>query len=161
MNVALSEPAVISTAYGAGHGMAQFREFLRGLAMELDAQAGPQGRDILLRSIGLQMARLIPILPVASMEALEMEINERLATIGWGHTRLVLQEADRCLIFTHSGLPRIGSVGEPHGFWLSAVLEGLYEGWMAQQPGADPALAARRQMDHEGDAVILRYGHIQ
>jgi hypothetical protein len=138
--------------------MARFREFLRALAEELDAQGGAAGRDSLLRGVGRQMAKLLPLLPVASIEALEMEMNETIAAIGWGQTRLTLQEAERSLIFTHTGLPRIGSAGEPYGLWLGAVLEGLYEGWMVQQPGADASLTARRQTGHAGDAVILRYG---
>jgi hypothetical protein len=135
-----------------------WREFLRGLAEELDAVAGPSGRDSLLHATGCRMARLLPVPAVASMQALEIEMNETLAAIGWGSVRLSLHEAERCLILTHTGLPRIGGAGEPPGQWLAAVLEGLYQTWMAQQPGADASFTARRQGGLAGECVVLRYG---
>jgi hypothetical protein len=42
--------------------------------------------------------------------------------------------------------------------WLSAVLEGLYETWIAQQPDSDPHLVARRFAAPAPGAVALRYG---
>ena len=59
--------------------------------------------------------------------------------------RLELDEPARMLRVTHTGLPRIGSMVGPQGPWLSALLEGLYETWFAQQPGADGTLTARRR----------------
>ncbi len=135
----------------------EFRDFLRALAVEIDAQAGPQGRDTLLRGVGQQMARLRPLPAVTSMEALELEMNETLAAMGWGRTHIALQEAERCLVISHSDLPRVGSKGEPAGLWLAAVLEGLYETWMAQQPGADASLTARRQPSENIDVIKLHY----
>ena len=102
-----------------------WREFLRGLADELDAVVGPSGRDSLLHATGCRMARLLPVPAVASMQALEIELNETLAAIGWGGVRLSLLEAEHCLILSHTGLPRIGAAGDPPGEWLAAVLEGL------------------------------------
>ncbi len=57
---------------------------------------------------------------------------------------LRLDEADRLLQITHHGFPRIGSLGTPAGQWMSALLEGLYDGWFAQQPGSKPSLSTRR-----------------
>jgi hypothetical protein len=131
--------------------------FLRALAAEIDGQAGPAGRDALLRAVGRQMARLAPLTPVATMEALEAEMNAALDGIGWGRTRLSLYEAERALVFTHSGLPRLGGLGEPPGLWLAAALEGLYEAWMAAQPGADAGVAARRLSGGSADEVLIRY----
>lgn len=133
-----------------------FEDFIRALATEIDAQAGTQGRDALLRGVGRQLARLRPLPEVSSMETLELEMNANLAGLGWGSMRLALQEAERILTITHSGLPRVGSRGEPAGFWLSAVLEGLYDAWMSQQAGADKSLTARRT-GVSGDAVELHY----
>lgn len=130
--------------------------FLRALAAEIDGQAGPAGRDALLRAVGRQMARLAPLTPVATMEALEAEMNAALAGIGWGRTRLSLHEAERALVFTHTGLPRLGGLGEPPGLWLAAALEGLYEAWMAAQPGADAGVGARR-LAGAADEVVIRY----
>lgn len=141
-------------------GPARFRVFLRALAEELDAQGGASGRDALLRGVGRQMARMLPLPAVASMNALEMEMNDVLGAIGWGHTRLRLQEVDRYILITHTGLPRIGSAGDPPGSWLAAVLEGLYETWMSQQPGSDAGLVARRQPGTDANVIVLHYGRV-
>ena len=131
--------------------------FLRALAAEIDGQAGAAGRDALLRAVGQQMARLAPLAPVTSLEALEAEMNAALESMGWGRTRLALHEAERALVFTHAGLPRTGGQGEPPGLWLAAALEGLYEAWMSAQPGADSGVAARRLAGGGGDEVVIRF----
>lgn len=131
--------------------------FLRALAAEIDGQAGAAGRDALLRAVGRQMARLAPLAAVASLEALEAEMNAVLECIGWGRTRLSLHEAERALVFTHTGVPRVGGLGEPPGLWLAAALEGLYEAWMEAQPGADAGVGARRLAGGSADEVLIRY----
>lgn len=133
-----------------------WRAFLRGLALELEAQAGPAASAAVLRGTGQQMARLLGLPAVGSMDALEMEMNAVLAELGWGSVRLVLNEAERCVVLTHDGLPRIGSAGDPAGTWLAPVLEGLYETWLGQQPGADDTL--RTRLDQRGRTMVLRYG---
>jgi hypothetical protein len=135
-----------------------WRNFLRALAEEVDASAGPASRDALLRRVGDRMARLMPLPHATSLETLEIEMNDALSEAGWGSVQLDLQETDRCLVLRHRGLPRVGSAGDPPGTWLAAVLEGLYEGWMSQQPGSEPSLSARIQPGGSPDAVELRYG---
>ena len=134
----------------------RFRTFLRALAEEIDSAAGPEGRDALLRKIGHRMARLVPLPSVASMEALQMEINERLGELGWGNARLDLNEAEHCLVITHMEMPHLGAAGDPPGTWLSAVLQGLYEAWIAAQPGGDPALVAQRKTTDGPDVLMLQ-----
>jgi hypothetical protein len=85
-------------------------------------------------------------------------MNEALGAVGWGAVSLTLDESERRLTIQHTGLPRLGGAGEPPGLWLSAVLEGLYETWIAQQPGSDPHLSARRFSAPGPGAVTLRYG---
>ncbi len=131
--------------------------FLRALALEIDAQAGAPARDTLLRGAGQQLARLMTLPQVGSLEALEREMNGALSTLGWGSVRLTLNEAERCVMIAHAGLPRLGSAGEPAGYWLAAALEGLYEGWMAQQPGGDPTFTARRQAEITSGELLLRF----
>lgn len=145
-------------ATGAAANGVQWRPFLRALAEEIDTLAGEAERDALLRGVGARMARLLPLPPVASLESLEIEMNEALATLGWGRTRLSLNETERALAITHTGLPRIGSTGTPPGTWLAALLEGLYGAWMAQQPGSDPTLAARLATPPSPDTITLRFG---
>jgi Cellulose synthase subunit D len=140
-------------------GAVRFRELLRALAEEIDNHAGPQRRDALLRDVGKRMARLLPLPEVATIDALSLEMNDALAAIGWGQVHLALQETESSLLITHAELPRIGSLGEPAGCWLAAVLEGLYETWLSAQPGSDPALTVRREPSISVDTVILRYAH--
>ena len=52
-----------------------WRAFLNGLAVELDAQVGSKVSTAILRGVGQQMAGLMTLLPVDSLEALEMEMN--------------------------------------------------------------------------------------
>jgi hypothetical protein len=137
-----------------------WRGFLRALAEEVDASSGASARDILLRAVGHRMSRSMPLPPASSLETLEIEMNDALEAAGWGSVRLDLQESDRCLVLHHTGLPRVGSAGDPPGHWLAAVLEGLYEGWMIKQPGSEPSLSARVQPNHGGSNVILKYGRV-
>jgi len=134
-----------------------WRTFLRGLAVELDGQVGADAGKVILRGVGRQMAALLPLISVASLEELELEMNMVLAEIGWGRVQVTLQEAERCVMLVHIGLPHVGSAGQPAGTWLAPVLEGLYQGWMGQQPGADSSLRAQIGR-HDGDSIILRYG---
>ncbi len=155
MNIAF-DLAQESLATLAAPGSVAWRTFLRGLAVELDAQVGADASFAILRGVGQQMAALLPLIPVASLEALEMEMNMVLAEIGWGRVKVALHEADRCVMIIHSGLPQVGSAGEPAGTWLAPVLEGLYQGWMGQQPGADSSLRARIG-HYEGESIVIRY----
>ena len=86
-----------------------------------------------------------------------MEVNDALDGLGWGEAHLRLNESERTLEIVHGGLPRIGSLGSPAGQWLSAVLEGLYDGWLAQQPGSKAALSCRRMAQNSGDTVVMSY----
>jgi hypothetical protein len=135
-----------------------WRTFMRALADEFDAQRGDGARDEMLRATGRRMARLQPLPEVASVEALELEMNEALATLGWGKTTLTLEQGERQLTILHTGLPRLGGAGQPPGLWLSATLEGLYEAWIAQQPGSDPRLVARRYATPSPGTIALHYG---
>ena len=137
---------------------AEWRVFLRALADEIDAQGGEEARDELLRAVGRRMAALVPLPPVATLEALEIEMNEALYCLGWGSTMLTLEPTEQSLTIVHTGLPRVGGAGNPPGQWLSAVLEGLYESWIAQEPNSDPGLFARRIALPNPSMITLRYG---
>jgi hypothetical protein len=131
---------------------------VRALAAEIDAELGPTGRDTLLRGAGRRLATLMALPEVDSMEALEAEANAALTELGWGSVRFALNEAEQTLLIHHDNLPTVGGAGEPAGLWLAAILEGLYETWLGRQPGADPALTARRDpVGSAGRSVIIRY----
>ncbi len=136
----------------------QWRGFVLALAHEVEAIMPPRSRDRLLRAVGQRMAQMRPIPATASMDALQIEMNEILAELGWGSVRLAAPDTERGMLLTHFGLPRIGAVGNPPGTWLAAVLEGLYSGWMAAQPGSEPSLAVELQGPANADALVMRYG---
>jgi Cellulose synthase subunit D len=131
--------------------------FLRALAFEIDSRSEAVGRDTLLRAIGKRMSDMLTVPRVDTLEALELEINMMLKVLGWGSVRLEVRESDRCVMITHSGLPRIGSAGEPRGYWLGAALEGLYEGWLVQQSAENASLRARRRIEEGHEHLVLQY----
>ncbi len=135
----------------------QWRVFVRALAEEVDSLAGISERDDMLRGVGRRMARMVPLPAVRTLDALEIEANDALDMIGWGRVRFELQEVQVRLRVVHDGLPRVGSLGGPAGQWLSALLEGLYDGWLGQQPGGSPTLSARR-VQESGTSVVMDYG---
>ncbi|GAB0116433.1 cellulose biosynthesis protein BcsD [Acidisoma sp. 7E03] len=137
---------------------ADWRPLLRALAEELDSIGGAEGRDLLLQGVGRQLAAQHPITPQQSTVGLALEMNEVLGHFGWGRVRMHFSAADACLYLTHEDLPRIGGRGDPPGTWLAAVMAGLYEGWLARQPGADPGFTARRVPAVEDGTVLIRYG---
>ena len=69
-----------------------------------------------------------------------------------------MNEAERCVVLDHTGLPQVGSAGEPAGTWLAPVLEGLYQVWMGQQPG----LTNRSALDCSTAevSITIRYGRL-
>jgi Cellulose synthase subunit D len=136
----------------------QWRGFLRALAAEIDGSAGRAAREAMLHSVGVRMAQMLPLPGVESIDALQIEMNEALAAIGWGSVVLELSEPSRYLTLTHTGLPRIGAAGEPPGTWLAACLVGLYETWITCQPGGSAGLKARLQSASSSGTIVLQYG---
>ncbi len=146
-----------SSAQGA-EVLMPWRLFLRALAEEIDAMASPSERDDMLRQVGLRMGRRLRLTPVETLYQLEAEINDALAGLGWGRLTLSLDEAERQIVISHIGLPSFQPSTDPADAWLGALLEGLLESWMAQQPGGDPSLMARR-ISYAVDGVLsMRYG---
>ena len=115
-----------------------WRTFLRGLAIELEAQAGPNASHAILRGVGQRMAELLPLTAVGSLEALELEMNAVLAEIGWGWVQVRLHEPERCVLMIHTGLPHVGSAGEPAGNLACTGAGGAL-------PGLDGEAAGRRR----------------
>lgn len=135
----------------------QWRMVVRAMAEEVDTLAGAGERDDLLRGVGRRLSRLMPLPAVHTLDALEIEMNEALEQAGLGAVKLELHEADRSMRLLHTGLPRLGSIGTPSGMWLSAMLEGLYDGWLAQQPGAKASLSATRLESNSPADVLMSY----
>ena len=146
----------LRTRLAADRPEPRLRLFLRALAEEIDLFAGSEARDTLLRKTGHRLARLMPLPAVGTMDGLEIEMNDRLAALGWGSAHLDLREEERCLVIAHAFPPRIGAAGDPPGTWFAAMLAGLYETWVADQPGGDPSLTAERQGDDGPEMITLR-----
>ena len=140
----------------SGSDAAGYRLLVRALADEIDGQLRPQARNDLLRGIGDRVARLLPVPIVASLEALEIEINDRLSELGWGSVRLELQEEDYSLLIRHENPPRVGSAGDPPGTWLLPALEGMYQSWILSQPGGDESLKVRAELAPTNGLAVLR-----
>ena len=151
----MDEPA--TPTVGSQQPAVQWRLFLRALAEEVDNLAGVGDRDDMLRGVGRRMSRLMSLPPVQSLDALVMEINDVLQGMGWGDVEMRLHDTDRVLHIVHNGFPRVGSLGTPPGQWLSALLEGLYDGWFAQQPGHQSSLSTRRIDGGSGATVRMSY----
>lgn len=137
---------------------AVFREFMRAMADQIDEQLPPSDRDTLLCVSGERMARLLPLPAVESVETLGIEINDRLADIGWGSSEISLVADGSCLLILHRGMPRIGAAGDPPGTWMLPVLEGLYQEWLANQPGGDVGLQVRKEQPPAEGIVFLSCG---
>ena len=140
-------------------GTPVWRAFLRALADEVDGMSGGAARDALLRGVGRRMAQSRPLPAAQDTLGLALEINDCLASWGWGAVTLRVSDTERILLIDHRGLPTIGGTGNPPGTWLAAVLEGLYATWLNALPGADRSLSVQRHHAMAGH-VQLRYGRI-
>jgi Cellulose synthase subunit D len=121
----------------------QWRDFLRALVAQIDASMDAAGRNRMLKAVGARMAGLMPLSPVESLDALEIEMSEAIAAMGWGSVTVRLNEADRALVLSHEGLPAIGSAGDPPG-------TGYRRCWRASTRPGLPASRAVRQVSRRG-----------
>lgn len=135
---------------------ARWLDFLQALADEVDGLGGAGARDALLRGVGTRMAARHALPPARDLTSLQGFVNVTLANWGWGEVRFIFDPAAEALVIAHVGLPALGRSGTPPGTWLSAVLEGLYEGWLGALPGGVPGLVATRDAV-TAECVMLRY----
>ncbi len=148
----------LPAAYLARRNIApQWRAFLRALAETLDEKLDAQARTALMRAIGQRMAQAMPLPRCDTLAALEIRINDALATIDWGYCTLSLEPGAGRLVVRHTAAPAIAASGDPVGRWVGAVLEGLYGAWFAGQPGADASLQPVLASFVPG-AATLHYG---
>ena len=120
----------------------QWRPFLAALAGELFENLREDEARGFLRQVGSRVADLTPLEPVDTLEAFEARANKVLAQMDWGVAAFAARE-DRIGI-VHQAYPHRLREGQapnwPTAF--SAVLEGLYTGWLRAQ-GAGLVLSAR------------------
>lgn len=143
------------TAYLARRGVApQWRGFLRGLVETLDTHLDAESRNALMRAVGGRIAAAAPLPHCATLLELETRINDVLASMEWGFVELALEPATRSLRLTHRAAPAVAVATDADGAWITAVLEGLYGAWLAEQPGANPGIALRVTRVVPGEAVL-------
>lgn len=157
----MTEPLVaepVTAAYLARRGVSgQWRAFLRALVETLDEHLDHEGRAALMRAVGRRMADAMPLPHCDTLKALESAINDALGAAEWGYCQISVNVETRRLVVTHAAAPAIGAGDDADGGWIGAVLEGLYAGWLAEQPGADAHLAPAMASYVPGEAR-LEYG---
>ncbi|MBB2200509.1 cellulose biosynthesis protein BcsD [Gluconacetobacter tumulisoli] len=134
--------------------------FMREFARAFDEQAGAEARDRFLRAVGARMADRLVLPPCTTIEAMEHEMNALLALVGWGRVSLALDRGRQVLQIRHAGLPTLGGLGAPAGYWLAACLAGVYETWIGRQPDGTGGCAVTWRPDQpcEGDVFVMEYG---
>lgn len=148
----------LTAAYLARRGVAaQWRVFVRGLVETLDAHLDQEGRAALMRAIGRRMADSMPLPHCDTLKGLESRINDALGAAEWGYCQIAVDVERHRLVVTHAAAPVIGAGQDADGGWIGAVLEGLYSGWLSDQPGADAALTPTVVRYAAGEAK-LEYG---
>lgn len=143
--------------HAAAEARPAWETFVRALIETLDAHMPPGERALLLRAIGARIAALSPLPAEATLSGLEARMNERLAEPRWGSVALSLDPEGPALVLRHERLPVLPTPGVGEGGWILPVLEGLHGGWIAAQPGAEPAVLARL-VSHDRGGAVLRYG---
>jgi hypothetical protein len=144
-----------TAAYLARRGVApQWRAFLRALVETLEEHLDAEGRTALMRAIGRRMAEAMPLPHCGTLAELEARMNDALAVADWGYCELALDTGAGRLVVVHSAAPAVAAGGDAEGSWVGAVLEGLYGGWFAGQPGANAALQPAMASYAPGSATL-------
>jgi hypothetical protein len=136
----------------------QWRGFLQALIGTLGANMDMAGRNALLRAVGGRMAADAPLRTAATLEELELAMNEALGAMAWGYLSLRLDETDRSLRLVHAALPCIPATGDPEGAWLAEVLEGLYDTWLTVQQGGASAGVRLALVQAAPGRAVFRFG---
>jgi len=117
---------------------------------ELSNSADDEGASGFWRHIGSRIAAEMPIGECATLERLEHSINETLVLLDWGWTAIVAE--NQTMRISHSACPVPGSSQERLDISLlamSALLEGVYKGWLQQQGGESdvPIRCVKRNLE--------------
>ncbi|HML10141.1 MAG TPA: cellulose biosynthesis protein BcsD [Stellaceae bacterium] len=153
---ALDEGLISLDYYARQQCSRQWVHFMAAMFAEFEERVDPAEADQFLESLGLKMARLLPLRRCASLEELENDMNSVLEGIDWGWMRI--RETGSFIEITHGAFPMVPQ-DENRRSWLVPVLEGLYSGWLGEQ-GGDPSFTARLVGQPQGTGALLtfRYG---
>ena len=117
--------AYLSRQRGNAHGL----PLLNALVDEIFESAGHDDGCSFMRHVGQRMATDIGIPTAQTLESLEQVINAHWAEMDWGW---VAAETDgRSLTLTHGAYPGAGTDSSLWQAGFAALLEGLYEAWLA------------------------------
>lgn len=133
---------------------AQWGDFLKTLASELDAQMSAEENRAFFYVLGARLADRLSLPQADTLEALEQSINVQLRSIRWGWTRI--RDIHSSLEIVHACAPMRQAFGDAAMSWSGGVLEGLYAGWL-KQLGAGDELQLRQVGQPEGPTDALRF----
>lgn len=108
---------------------AQGLPLLKALIAEIFASAGDADGCSFMRHVGRRMAGDLGAPSARTLEALEQAINARWAEMDWGWVSLITD--GRSLTLTHGAYPGAGTEASHWQAAMAALLEGLYEAWLA------------------------------
>ena len=114
----------------------QWRLFLELVFDELSNNAGKEESSGFWRHIGSRIAAEKPIGECATLERLEQAVNDELGLLDWGQASIVAE--NKAMHICHTAFPVPGSSPERLDTSLlamSALLEGVFKGWLQQQGG--------------------------
>ncbi len=116
----------------------QWASFLTAMAQELQSVADPSGSAAFMRATGARVARLHPLAPVATLEALQGELNATLAAMDWGWSQLAA--VGDHIVITHGACPSLLEHDADRAWppLMAEVLAGAYGTWLHEQgsPGS-------------------------
>lgn len=117
--------AYLARQRGDAHGL----PLLKALIEEMFASAGDDDGCSFMRHVGRRMASDMGAPTAQTLETLEQSINARWAEMDWGWVSLVTD--GRSLTLTHGAYPGAGAGAGQWQTAIAALLEGLYEAWLA------------------------------
>ncbi len=116
----------------------QWASFLTALAQELQAVADGSGSAAFMRATGARIARLHPLAPVETLEALQDQINVALTRMDWGWSELAA--VGDHVVITHGACPNVLEHDDGRAWppLMAEVLAGVYGAWLHEQgsPGS-------------------------
>lgn len=156
MAAAVDEELISLRYYARQQCSRQWVHFMAAMFAEFEQRVDPAEADQFLETLGVRMARSLPLRRCDSLEEVENDINTVLEGINWGWARIA--EAGRFIEITHGAYPVIPQ-DQQRRSWLAPVLEGVYTEWLGAQ-GGDPGFAARLvgQLRTPGAPFTFHYG---
>ena len=146
--------------FNSQHCSTQWRSFIQVFVEEIYQTAGDEDARAFLRHIGTRLAAMHPVPLYDSIEELEKSMNLILSSMDWGWVKMEMH--DLSLVFYHGAFP-LPSYGkkeaEREALVFSALLEGLYHGWMVAL-GGNSEIAVRTQKAIPGQVFELVYAKL-